>query len=297
VLGSLLLAEITGRTPLVHWGANSLFSNGRDEAFSQFFEPVSALTLSDLAGMRGPIFPPKWTSANLGSDDHNKWQGVGSRAGACYFLNRPEALAVSDFYIGIYDVMPWIPRTHALYGKSLEQLYRAMIEKYLKPQAAILEAANYFYRAHLHDAPFVAVHLRGSDKRLEDDNLTANNAALVAELDKVDSDYRIFLLTDDANILAEMKSRYGARLIATDCQRADGTLGTHYRPEQDRVKGGKEIMIDSYLALRAERFFGNAQSNVAGIIALLKDWPEGALTLIGRNQLAERKLSLFVRRF
>jgi hypothetical protein len=43
VLGSLLLAEATGRIPVVHWGTESLFSDksGRD-AFGFYFEPVSS---------------------------------------------------------------------------------------------------------------------------------------------------------------------------------------------------------------------------------------------------------------
>src|SRR5262249_51162770 len=46
VLGSLLLAEITGRTPVTHWGRNSLFRDGSgQDAFRLYFEPPSPLTL------------------------------------------------------------------------------------------------------------------------------------------------------------------------------------------------------------------------------------------------------------
>ena len=107
VLGSLLLAEITGRVPLVYWGPESRFSDksGRD-AFTRYFEPVSAISLQQLIRMQNASFvPPRWNAANLGASGIPKWEGKGSRVGAVYFLNRPETIAVSDFHIGVVNVM------------------------------------------------------------------------------------------------------------------------------------------------------------------------------------------------
>ena len=46
VLGCLLLAEMTGRTPVTHWGTNSLFriDSGTD-AFRSYFSPLSPQTI------------------------------------------------------------------------------------------------------------------------------------------------------------------------------------------------------------------------------------------------------------
>src|SRR5204863_5297276 len=61
VLGSLLLAEITDRVPLVHWGSESLFSDKSErDAFTHYFEPVSAVPLRQLARMQNAsFFPPR----------------------------------------------------------------------------------------------------------------------------------------------------------------------------------------------------------------------------------------------
>jgi hypothetical protein len=49
VTGSLLLAEITGRIPLVYWGPESLFGDSRSTTPSpSTFEPVSSLSLEQL---------------------------------------------------------------------------------------------------------------------------------------------------------------------------------------------------------------------------------------------------------
>jgi hypothetical protein len=100
-------------------------------------------------------------------------------------------------------------------------------------------------------------------------------------------------MTDDAQCLARMKTAYGPRIIATDCQRTDTDEGVHYLSTVDPVRAGREVMIDTYLALRADHFIGNARSNVSAMIAVMKDWPPDASTLIGRSMLTERNLHIY----
>lgn len=295
VLGSLLLAEITGRIPLVYWGTDSRFSDKSErDAFSHYFEPVSAATLQQLVRIpNASFFPPRWNAGNLTQTGVSKWEGKGSRAGAVYFLSRPETIAVSDFHLGVVNVMPWIPASHPLHGKSLKEIYFHLTAKYLRPQPVIVAACDAFFAAHLAGGPFVALHMRGSDKAIEDPELDATNRMLLTALDTMDSSWPIFLMTDDAQCLARMKSLYGPRIIATDCQRTDTTEGVHYLPTVDPVRAGREVVIDTYLALRAERFIGNARSNVSAMIAVMKDWPSGACIPVGRSMLTERNLHIY----
>ena len=293
VLGSLLLAEITGRMPLVYWGPDSRFSDKSErDAFTHYFEPVSAVSLQELV-RAASFFPPRWNAGNLTQSGIPKWEGKGSRAGAVYFLGRSETIAVSDFHIGVVNVMPWIPATHPMHGKPLEEIYLYLTAKYLRPRPDIVAACNTFCAAHLAGGPFVALHMRGSDKAIEDPELEATNTALLTVLDTVDPSWPIFLMTDDALCLARMKSLYGPRIIATDCQRTDTTEGVHYLPPVDPVRAGREVLIDTCLALRADRFIGNARSNVSAMIAVMRDWPGGACTAIGRSMLTERNLHIY----
>ncbi len=49
VLGQLLIAEMTGRTPVVHWGTNSLYKTGeKDNAFDVDWEFRSGACVSDV---------------------------------------------------------------------------------------------------------------------------------------------------------------------------------------------------------------------------------------------------------
>ena len=51
--------------------------------------------------------------------------------------------------------------------------------------------------AQFKGAPFVALHLRGSDKMLEDPQLVASIDASLAALANIDPSWPIFVLTDD----------------------------------------------------------------------------------------------------
>jgi tetratricopeptide (TPR) repeat protein len=295
VLGSLLLAEVTGRIPVVHWGPESLFSDkSQRDAFTQFFEPVSALSLQDLAGLPNASFlPARWNEANLGESGPSKWEGKGSRFGVPYFLNRRETVAVSDFHIGVINVMPWIPADHPLHGKSLEEIHRALTAKYLRPRPDILAACDAFFQANLAGGPFLALHMRGSDKAIEDPSLEFTNRELLKLLDAQDPSWPIFLMTDDEHCLARMKTLYGARIVATQCQRTTTDEGVHYLQTVDPVRAGREVLIDTLLAMRADRFIGNGRSNVSAMIAVMKDWAPGTCTLLDRSVLADRNLRIY----
>jgi hypothetical protein len=293
VLGALLLAEITGRTPVIHQGRNSLFWTGT-EVFRNYFDPVSGMTVQDLAGIENAtFFPPKWNGANLEEENLFKWQGPGSRLGALYFLNRPETIAVCDFYIGVVYLQPWIPDGHPMHGQPLDAIYRYLAGKYLRLNAGAQAACDAFYARHLEGAPFVAVHLRGADKILEDENVHATQNACLAELAGIDPSWRIFVLTDDAPLAARAKALYGARAVLTDAQRSDDSVGIHCRPGVNRFKAGLEVLIDTFLAVRADRFLGNGRSNVSTLVAAMKAWQPDRCRIFGANMLTQRNLYIF----
>ena len=61
LLGQFLIAEITGRIPVVHWGSNSLFGDETDQnAFEFYFEKVSTIGVNDLQNKDFDYWPPKW---------------------------------------------------------------------------------------------------------------------------------------------------------------------------------------------------------------------------------------------
>jgi protein O-GlcNAc transferase len=298
VLGGLLLADVTGRIPVVHWGRNSLFGDGTDrDAFRDHFEPIGSQTIESLLAVKGAdFFPAKWSAAKLRLEDLSKWSGPDSVVGAIRFLARPETIAVADFYLSIAHLLPWLPETHRLSGKAIEEAYRDLAGRYLKPRPEIAAQAETFFREHLDGAPSVAVHYRGTDKHGELDNLDEVNRGYFDVLDGLPSEMRVFLLTEDAAAVERFRARYGNRIVTTDAQRTSGDTGVHYLPSSDRKSLGIEVMVDTYVALRCDRFIGNGASNVSAFVATLKTWREGDCILLAPSLLSFRAPAMFTPR-
>ena len=287
VLGQLLAAEITGRTPVVHWGQNSLFGEGTDaNAFEFYFDAFSNRDVGGLQKEEFDFWPPKWNHRNLVLGDINKWSGPFSRVAGLYFLSRQERVVVSDFFTSVIDLKPWIPKAHHLHGLSVDELYLYLVSKYLHPRKEIMDAADHFYKSHLAAHDFIAVHARGSDKALEMNNLDEVNKQYKEIIDRYlisNNCQHIFLMTDDAQLLEYFKETYGNKIIAADCQRTNNATGIHYQAIPDRRRLGTEVMMDAYLASQAKAFVGNGFSNPSLIVRYLKDWSADDISLIGQN--------------
>ena len=144
-----------------------------------------------------------------------------------------------------------------------------------------------FHRDHIAGRPTVAVHVRGLDKGGEAGPMPTLRDYFTV-MDRVPAAWRIFLLSDDERAVAAFRERYGERIVCTPSQRGSGDIGLHYRPSSDRIRLGREVMVDVYLALRCDRFFGMGWSNVSSIIAMLKPWARGACALQGPCVLMHR---------
>jgi protein O-GlcNAc transferase len=297
VLGQCLVAEITGRIPVVHWGGNSLFSDDpAANAFVQFFEPVSGYRQRDLASRCQSFYPPKWDASNLTLYGINQAAGPWSRCSSLYALARGEDLVVSDFHHSVHDLVPWIPPGHPLHGLDTDQVYQYLYRRYLKVQPAISSKVEAYYRQHLAEGRHLALHIRGGDKGGEDPNLALLNSLYPAEIERHLKQYPeagIFLITDDSSILEEYRQRYGKRILTTCATRTSTGRGVHYQKQSSRFRLGEEVLIDVLLASRCERFVGNGLSNVSCAVAQLRAWPEGSCRLLGARLDRLRQLTLY----
>lgn len=289
VLGNLLLAEMTGRTPVIHWGRNSLFNPDRDrDAWGLFFEPVSRNGLDDLAGKGHDFWPPKWNEGNLREEKRNKIAGAWSRLSGLQMLHRPERVVVVDYFNGVPHLLKWLRPGHPLYRADATTAYRALINKYLVVRADIREEIDAFagwWMPPDHRRPIIAVHVRASDKHKEDPHLDQKNAVypqVIAQIASRHQSVRVFLMTDSEAVRREFAARYGPALITTEAVRAPGETGVHYMPEHtDRRRLGVEVLKDAYLAARSDFFIGLGSSNVTCFVFHARAWTPQNCLMIG----------------
>jgi len=297
VLGCLLLSEITGRIPVVHWGENSFFSDDPNrDAWGNFFLPVSNVSLGDFEFANLECFPPKWRGDLLGAATVNKWKGAFSRLSPVEFLNRAEPLVVCDFFTQVVGLVKWIQRGHALYGMSAGQLYKYLIGKYLRPVAEVSEAAERIAAEHFAGRRVVAVHMRGSDKRREMAQLDEINLWTIQKLDEIagGAEDVIFAMTDSQPIAEDLVRRYGARVMLTRCARSTDDVGVHYKENTgQKMQRGREVMLDTYLAAKADQFVGNGWSGPSAMVEHLKEWPAGTFHLMAPNHHYYRNFIIY----
>ena len=299
VLGQLLLAELTQRIPVVHWGSNSLFGDGDDwhNAYTDFFQPHTTVQLKDLCVDGLSIYPPKWNRGNLHQNNVDKGQGAYSRLAAQYLIGREEDVVVSDFYMPVATLLPWIAPASRYANMRDKDIYTDLVARYLRPQGAVSQRAQDFYHAHMQGRHWVAVHVRGSDKVVESDDLALINRSCLGFVDRVrelNPGIGVFLLTDSVDIHTAFSERYGEELLTTPVQRSDNHVGVHYM-KLSGLAMGTEVLVDTLLAARCDYFIGNQESNVSLAIASMKPWPAGQIAMLGSVDFRVENAMLYAR--
>lgn len=310
VLGHLLLADIMGREPVVWWGESSIFRNpGVQDAWREFFLPIGDIDAlnADLAthGLQpGAIFPPKWTIGInapaelpdiLSGPPRNITGGDWSRMGSPHFVTRAEAITVGDYFIAPIEAQGWAPRGHWSSGKHIDHVYRVLVDRYLRLQPdleRLVDSIAHTLNLGQPESPVLAVHVRESDKVLEDNDI-ANWNAQILELAKAQAAanprLRLLLISDSDPAVARYQAALPGRVLTLDTVRTSNQTGVHAADPTagsefaDRKRLGAEVVRDIYLAARCEFFMGVGSSNVAAMVPHLRDWPKNACTLVGQN--------------
>lgn len=284
VLTQLLAAEIIQRIPVVYWGKGSLYSSSDGtNAFELFFQPISDYDIHDLAKKEFSFYPEGWNSENILMPTPRFSENVRHIAMEPMVTWDAE-VCVSDNYIDVEKLIPFIPERHWLYGLRPRELLYSLTSKYIRLKADIQKSIDDFFNESMKDAPFLAVHIRSSDKISEVPHLNELNERYPQEIDKVlkaNPGMRIFLMTDCIEILEEYRKLYGDILIHTDCRRVPRNgHGVHFQEYADNRLKGFEIIRDTWIAAKCDFFIGNGYSNVSLGISELKNWKNDRIKLL-----------------
>ncbi|MBI1778553.1 MAG: hypothetical protein HYR63_24705 [Proteobacteria bacterium] len=301
----LALAEIMGREPFVYWGSECRYGvPGIGNAWELYFEPVSTATAADLTGRGLSYFPARWHAQNLWSSAMRPMlqplqtnpHGLSGLAS----LNRPEAVAVSDHYNEMVEVLAWAATAHPLADLTLEAVYRHVFDRYIRLQPALRERIDRLSQRLFGRRPVLAVHYRAQHRfkvmeSLERRSLTFEDYSLAIDrFLAVNAGGSVFLLCDDAQATAAFAARYGERMIILDrirLSRADEVdIGLDRSLDGRRL--AEEVLEDAYLAAACDAFVGDGASGVSCGIVNLKAWTPGSVTLLRRNVFLDRRWSL-----
>jgi hypothetical protein len=184
-----------------------------------------------------------------------------------------------------------------VYGGATEAALRYLVAKYLRPVPEIREQVDAFAAKHFGSDRVIGVHVRGTDKFLEDPEHNQRMGMIPGAIEHLaggDRNARIFLMTDSTQIAAAYQKRYGPRLVMTEAFRTNMKVGLPFLGQRDKKRLGMDVMRDIYLATRCARFIGLGSSNVANLIHHLKEWPPGSTVILGPMMMHIQEPSQFM---
>ncbi len=279
VLGQALLAELGGRKPVVHWGANSRFGGtAAQSAFEHFFAPLSDATLAADCEHAASVFPPKWTTANLRDEGVNRFVGAGARLSALHLLARDEALVVGDFRSTAGELQAWIEPGSAHHGLDADDVRRRLVARHLRLQPALQARVDAFERERLQGGRWLAVHAPGGEDDAGARDLAPAHAVLherVAARLQADAGLAgVLLIADSDAVIAGFRARLGDRVTVFDL-RAGTPRGA-----------GEASAVAAYVAARCDAFVGAGAAMLSASVRFLKTWGPGRFELVGQDVIA-----------
>lgn len=290
ILSVLLIAEITGRIPIIHWGGKSLFRDpgaGPDSnAFDLYWEPLNDADIGDFTGKDLSYFPGDWSAETCRSELPDNAAGRHLRSTGEEFLDRNEDVVVSTTHMELKGLVKYLPKSSPLSGPATADIYRSLWQNQLRPLPHLVSRTQKFVDENFSNHSVIAVHARGSDK--SDEAGSGLNSVTEYYYDILDPirnnwDWRIFVLTESEVLLDLFKERYGDQVLYTDIYRTSGDVGIHYHQDAGGRRLGEEVLVDTLIALEADRFVGNGLSNVSCAIDVFKNWKSMESGLIVAN--------------
>lgn len=161
LLELLLVAEITGRVPVVYWNSSCLYKEEiYHNGFELYFQPISQYTIYDVINQEFTYYPPIWKYDNLTSDDPNKekliYRNIGDMIGS------DADVVVSDLNLNISKLIPFVTSQHPVYGLTPLQIYRYLFQKYILLKPEITKEIQQSYEKIIDPSEQVlAVHIPG----------------------------------------------------------------------------------------------------------------------------------------
>ncbi|AIQ14170.1 O-fucosyltransferase family protein [Paenibacillus durus] len=296
VVGQLLIAEITDRTPIVYWGMDSLYSESvTKNSFELFFEPINEHMPHEAVRSDFTYYPPIWTSHTVLMEDPDKlkWEDRDLQDMIATDAN----VLVSDVYYHVGAIAPWIPDRHPLFGKTPHQIYRYLFDKYIKIQPSILDEAKQFVYENPQfrdEKPILGVHIRANGLVSEIGQIYNINDYYHPNIWSFMSNFEcrhLFLITDHYKFVRQFQKIYDKyeTLIVSESRKAFFRGRIHPNrsnyPNQrhkgiELIKDTSDIIKDTYLAVQCDYFIGNGYSSLSNTVLRMKDWPEKNIKLL-----------------
>ncbi|MEM7459596.1 MAG: hypothetical protein AAF331_09030, partial [Pseudomonadota bacterium] len=150
-------------------------------------------------------------------------------------------------------------------SRQYRRAVNKIIQEYVKIKPKVRAGVDRFYDLHMAGEKVIGLHVRSTD------NVGSEHASVDLErycrlVDAYSATSLIYVATDSANVLSQLKERYGDRLICSDCVRSRDGKPVHTNHAKRITRGnprlGEQVLTDAIL-LSKTSFFVHGLSGVA----------------------------------
>ena len=276
MVGHTLLSDILNRKLIIFWGNNSCTDNQESEnIYKKLFSDSENLPLDNIQQHQHNSFPQHWKTTPLKEyRRRTNWLDKSKNQRYCLsdmeFFNKTEKLIVSTEFSSILSLKPWIPAIHEYKKLAVDEIYRAIFKKIFNPKNIYTNKANEFIEQSFQNQDFIAIHLRAYDTDTGKKGAlpTYSNDEILNRINQHHLQTPIFLITDDYQILKNMKKKYGSRVF-----NYGGVLFKESIQGYDNktsLKNSQINLVETLVAQKAKYFYGSGYSHFDCCIGLLR---------------------------
>jgi len=240
-MNQILYAERHNYLPVVNYDeayGNYFFDPARgDNMWDYYLEPVAGYGWADIQRM---IDDP--------ADPLSREHVVKMTPDELYHFAFETPDALYPFPYGYWRDNP--PPDLDAWFRDQENKGRRLVREYIRFKQAVMDRADEFYRERMEGHPLIGVHLRGTDiwyaPRVP---ARCYPPYIDALLDKM-PEARLFVASDQEQLVEFMQRRYGDRVVSQDCLRSRTLKNAMVFKDRNPSEHGEEVLRDALLFSR-----------------------------------------------
>ena len=280
LLTGVLFAHLSDRRLIVDW-SDPLYSPDGHNVFPELFAtPKGFRRQVDIPlGFRGTVAPPIWENCLHWTvpqmlrlpegRTRRQWKWLTANPSQLHY--QEDVIVFWSRFERIHEMRPHFRCDFEQFAALTDdEILRSLIRSHLALQPNLAAEVDSF-RAQHWGGQVIGIHLRASDRRGRISSILRAADRITAEF----SDSRVFLATDNADLLHHARKRYGnARVIATDKwfpepgKPIHGTNGS-----VTSLQKAREALIDLHLLSSAQWLLADERSTFAYVARLLFNGP------------------------
>ena len=287
-IAGILLARLTRRTLLVDWSDHYYATDGSN-VFHQFFR-CPAASRSDRAPSTDSVLPAIWRG-HLRESVYEMRRRYGDRPALwrwpTFSFDLTTADAQEDVLV-LWSYSHHIERLRETFQDAFErlaqgdanQILRRLLHNDLVLCPSIRDRVDDFREKHFRGRT-VGVHVRFTDQRSRLWTILRKLNALVHR----EPGLRIFLATDNRQILRLFEESYGGTVVATPHWYSPVPgLALHNHPGRAApMQGGIEALVDLYLLAETDYLIVDSSSSFSYLATLLTNAPDAHVLDVGNR--------------